>query len=180
MAPPSPSYSDDLIRSVLSRVKSIAVVGASANTVRPSYFVAKYLKDKGYQVFPVNPGLAGQTIAGMEVFGSLSDIPTPVDMVEIFRNSEAAGPITDEAIAIGAKVVWMQLGVINQEAADRAEAAGLTVIMDRCPKMEFGRMNGEMGWVGANSQVIDNRRKPLGDPRANLSRVAIGQGKGGL
>lgn len=180
MAPASLTYSDDLIQHVLSSVKTVAIVGASAKTVRPSYFVAKYLKDKGYQVFPVNPGLAGQSIAGMEVFESLADIPTSVDMVEIFRNSEAAGPITDEAIAIGAKVIWMQLGVINQEAADRAEAAGLTVIMDRCPKMEFGRMNGEMGWVGANSQIIDNRRKPLGDPRAQLSRVAIGQGKGGL
>ncbi len=173
-----PTYSDALITRVLREVKTIAMVGASANPVRPSYFVYKYLKDKGYTVFPVNPTLDGQTLLGDKVYASLEEIDTPIDMVEVFRGGEAAGEITDQAITIGAKVVWMQLGVTNDAAAQRAEAAGLTVIMNRCPKMEYGRLNGEMGWVGANSRVIDNRRKPLGASVASLTRKPIGHGKG--
>lgn len=175
-----PDYTDEQITAVLRDVKTIAMVGASANEVRPSFFVLKYLLDKGFRVFPINPGLAGQTLLGQPVYGDLADIEEPIDMVDIFRGSDAAGPITDQAIAIGAKVVWMQLGVVNEDAATRAEEAGLTVIMNRCPKMEYGRLNGEMGWVGANSRVIDNRRKSLGTPAKTLTRKPIGQGKGTL
>ncbi len=157
-------YPDELIKSILRSVKTIAMVGASANEMRPSYFAMKYLLDKGFKIIPVNPGLAGKEILGQKVYGSISDVPPPVDMVDIFRKSEAAVPITDEAIAnkdrLGLKVVWMQLGVVNEEAAKRAEAAGLTVIMDRCPKIEYGRLSGEIGWLGVNRRVIDNR-KPL-------------------
>src|SRR6185437_4698457 len=131
-------YSDAKIRGILSTVRTIAMVGASSNWNRPSYFVMKYLKGKSYRVIPVNPGLAGQDLQGERVYASLRDIPDPVDMVEVFRSSDQAGPIVDDAIAIGAKVVWMQLGVRNDEAGARAEAAGLEVVMNRCPKIEFG------------------------------------------
>lgn len=130
---------DTLIDHILTTVKTVAVVGFSNNPARPSHYVAAYLQDRGYRVVPVNPGLAGQTFLGETVYADLASIPFAVDMVDIFRNSEAAGPITDEAIAKGAKVVWMQLDVINEEAAERARAAGLSVVMDRCPKMELGR-----------------------------------------
>lgn len=153
------SYADDHIRRVLKSVKTIAMVGASPNWNRPSYFAMKYLQHKGFRVIPVNPGAAGQEILGEKVVAGLKDIDVPVDMVDVFRNSEAAGPITDEAIAIGAKVLWMQLGVRNDEAAARAEAAGLTVIMNRCPKIEYGRLGGELGWHGFNSGVISSKRR---------------------
>ena len=133
-------YSDDLLRDILRTVRTIAVVGISANPDRPSHYVAKFLQDKGYRVIPVNPGLAGQTLLGETVHADLTTIPEPVDMVDVFRNSEAAGPITDQAVAIGAKVVWMQLEVRNDEAAARARAAGLRVVMDRCPKIELIRL----------------------------------------
>ncbi|HYM18921.1 MAG TPA: CoA-binding protein [Micropepsaceae bacterium] len=157
-----PNYPDPLIARILRSVKTIAMVGASANEVRPSYFAMKYLSDKGFKIIPVNPGQAGKTILGQKVYASLTEVPPPVDMVDIFRNSEAAGPITDEAIAnkdrLGLKILWMQLGVINEEAAKRAEAAGLTVIMNRCPKIEYGRLSGEIGWYGVNRRTIDNRK----------------------
>ena len=153
------SYADADIRRILKSVKTIAMVGASPNWNRPSYFAMKYLQHKGFRVIPVNPGAVGQEILGEKVVAGLKDIDVPVDMVDVFRNSEAAGPIADEAIAIGAKVLWMQLGVRNDEAAARAEAAGLTVIMNRCPKIEYGRLGGELGWHGFNSGVISSKRR---------------------
>jgi O-acetylhomoserine (thiol)-lyase len=162
-------YTDDFLRGILRGVRTIAVVGASSNWNRPSYFVTKYLQEKGYRVIPVNPALDGQELLGERVYKDLASIPEPVDMVDIFRNSTAAGPIADEAIAIGAKVVWMQLGVQNDEAGARAEAAGLKVVMNRCPKIEFGRLGGELGWFGVNSGIISNR--PMEAPRPKKVRA---------
>ena len=175
------TYSNEEIISTLKSVRTIAMVGASANSIRPSYFVMKYLQDKGFRVIPVNPQFAGQEILGERAYASLADVPERVDMVDIFRNSAAAGGVADEAIALkdklGARVIWMQLGVINEDAAKRAEAAGFTVIMDRCPKIEYGRLSGEIGFMGVHRRVIDNRRKPLGQGRENLSLKPIGQRK---
>ena len=159
------AYSDAKIRAILERVKTIALVGASANWNRPSYFVMKYLQGKGYRVIPVNPGIAGKTLLGEMAYASLRDIPDKVDMVDVFRRSEDAAPIVEDAVAIGAKVVWMQLGVRNDAAAKIAEAAGLEVIMNRCPKIEFGRLGGELSWSGVNSGIIQNR-----PPAAPLQR----------
>jgi uncharacterized protein len=157
------SYSPDYIRSILRDVKTIALVGASANSVRPSYLVMKYMIDKGYTVFPVNPGLAGQELLGQKVYASLKDIPQPIDMVDVFRNSEAALAVTQEALALSPlpKVIWMQLSVRNDEAAKLAEARGVRVVMDRCPKMEFGKLSGEWAWVGGNSGMISSRRQEM-------------------
>jgi uncharacterized protein len=157
------AYDDALIRRILREVKTIALVGASANEARPSWIVTKYLLDRGYDVIPVNPGLAGKTLLGRTVHGSLKDIPGPVDMVEIFRNSEAAGPITDEALSLTPlpKVIWMQLSVRNDEAAAKAEARGVTVIMNRCPKIEYGRLSGEIGWQGINSRILSAKKPAL-------------------
>ena len=156
------SYPDAYIRDILKSVKTVALVGASHKPERPSWIVLKYLKDRGYEVFPINPGLAGQEILGRKVYGRLSDVPAPIDMVEIFRNSKAAGPITDEALALNPapKVVWMQLSVRNDEAAAKAEAAGAKVVMNRCPKIEYGRLSGEIGWQGINSRIL-SARKPV-------------------
>lgn len=156
-------YEADYIRGILQDTKSIALVGASNNPVRPSYFVMQYLLDKGYEVTPVNPGLAGQQLLGRTVYAHLRDIPYPIDMVDIFRNSEAAGAITDEALALQVrpKVIWMQLGVRNDEAAARAEAAGLKVVMNRCPKMEYGKLSGEWAWVGGNSGIISSKQQTM-------------------
>ncbi len=155
------TYDDIEIRKILSSTRTIAMVGASANTVRPSYFAYKYLLAKGYRMIPVNPGMAGKEILGQTVYASLADIPEPVDMVDIFRSSDAASRITEEAIEIGAKTVWMQLTVFNPKAAKLARDAGLTVIMNRCPKIEYGRLSGEIGWIGINSGVITSRRGKL-------------------
>ena len=151
------AYSDAKLRAILQRVKTIAMVGASSNWNRPSYFVMKYLQSKGFRVIPVNPGTAGQTLLGETIYAKLADIPDPVDMVDVFRASDALPGIADEAIAIGAKVLWSQLGVRNDAAAAKAEAAGLEVIMDRCPKIEFSRVGGELSWSGVNSGIIRNR-----------------------
>ncbi|PKU26686.1 O-acetylhomoserine/O-acetylserine sulfhydrylase [Telmatospirillum siberiense] len=150
-------YSDAKLRRILSSVRTIAMVGASANWNRPSYFVMKYLQSKGYRVIPVNPGLAGQQLQGETVYARLADIPDPVDMVDVFRAADAVPGIVEEAIAIKARVVWMQLGVRHDAAAANAEAAGLEVVMDRCPKIEFGRLGGELSWSGVNTGLILNR-----------------------
>lgn len=157
------NYSNAALLGILQRVKTIAMAGASPKWNRPSFFAMKYLQDKGYRVIPINPGAAGQKILGETCYATLSDIPEKFDMVDIFRNSEAAGAVTDEAIAVaqdkGISVIWMQLGVRNDDAAARAEAAGLTVIMDRCPKIEYGRLNNELSWGGFNSRVITSKRR---------------------
>jgi predicted CoA-binding protein len=155
-------YSDAYIRDILVNYRTIAIVGASPNTSRPSYFAMKYLKAKGFRVIPVNPGQAGQEILGEPVYASLADIKEPVDIVDIFRNTEAALGITKEAIRIGAHVVWMQLGVRNDGAAKLAEDAGLKVVMNRCPKIEYGRLSGELNWAGVNSRRLSSRRPMLG------------------
>lgn len=156
-------YDDDLVRRVLKDTRTIAMAGASPNWVRPSNFAMKYLQGKGYQVHPINPGHAGKEIWGRMTYASLADVPGPIDMLDIFRNSEAAGQLVDEAIALKdekqIKIVWMQLGVINEAAAKRAEDAGLIVIMDRCPKIEYGRLFGELGWSGVNSGIITSKRR---------------------
>ncbi len=156
------SYTDDYIAGILQEAKSFAMVGASANTVRPSFFVLKYLLAKGYRVFPINPGQAGGEILGQKVFASIAALEEPVDVVEIFRNSEAALGIVQEALAhkerLGIKVIWMQLGVRNDEAARLAEEAGLKVVMNRCPKIEYGRLSGEIAWAGVNNRVISSRK----------------------
>ena len=154
-------YEDSYLRKILRECRTIAMVGLSANWNRPSYFAAKYLLDRGYKVIPVNPAAAGQEILGQKVYGALTDLPATADMVDIFRNSEAAGPITDEAIAHGAKVVWMQLGVRNDDAARRAEAAGLKVVMNRCPKIEHSRLAGTIEWHGIASGVISSKKRML-------------------
>ncbi|MEI7712475.1 MAG: O-acetylhomoserine aminocarboxypropyltransferase [Rhodospirillales bacterium] len=172
------SYSDARLRRILSSVRTIAMVGASSNWNRPSYFVMKYLQNKGYRVIPVNPGTAGQEQLGEKIYASLRDIPDAIDMVDVFRASDAVGPIVDDAIAIGARIVWMQLGVRNDAAAAVAEAAGLEVVMNRCPKIEFGRLGGELSWSGVNSGIIrnkaaqaptDRRSKPLPLPITNVN-----------
>ena len=161
-------YSDAQLRSILERVRTIAMVGASPNWNRPSYFVMKYLQNKGYRVIPVNPGIAGETLLGETAYASLRDIPEPVDMVDVFRAARETPAIVEDAIAIGAKVVWMQLGIKNDEAAAKAEAAGIEVVMNRCPKIEFGRLGGELSWSGVNSGIIRNR--PPEPPLARHAR----------
>jgi predicted CoA-binding protein len=164
------AYSDAYIRDILARSRTIAMVGASPNTSRPSYFAMKYLKQKGFRVIPVNPGQAGKDILNEPAVASLGEIDEPVDIVDIFRASEAALPITRDAIAIGAKVVWMQLGVRNDEAARLAEAAGLQVVMNRCPKIEYGRLSGELAWAGVYSRRLSARRPLLG-PKGVQHRI---------
>ena len=153
-------YDNSYISGILHSVRTIAVVGASANDVRPSYFVMKYMLDKGYNVIPVNPGQAGREILGQMTYARLSDIPGAIDMVDVFRASDAVPGIIDEALALDPlpKVIWMQLTVRHDEAAARAEAAGIKVVMDRCPKIEYARLSGEIGWNGVNSGVLSSRK----------------------
>jgi predicted CoA-binding protein len=158
-------YDDEYIAGILRDARSFVIIGASANTSRPSYFCMKYLLAKGYDAIPVNPGLAGQELLGQTVLGHLSDIDRPVDVIDIFRNSEAALAITREVIALQdklqPKVIWMQLGVRNELAAQEAVAAGMRVVMNRCPKIEYGRLSGEIGWAGVNSGVLTSARPKL-------------------
>ena len=170
-----PTYPDDLIKSVLRSTKVIAMVGASGNEMRPSYFAMKYLLDKGFKVIPVNPGMAGKQILGQTVYASLKDAPAPVDMVDIFRASDAAPAVVREALGekdrLGIKTIWMQLGIISEEAAALAREAGLTVVMDRCPKIEYGRLSGEISWLGVNRRTIDNRKPLLFSKGGALRRI---------
>jgi predicted CoA-binding protein len=152
------SYSDEYLRAILRRTRTIAMVGASPHWNRPSYFVLKYLQAKGFRVIPVNPKAAGEEILGEICYASLADVPVPIDMVDIFRAASAAPAIVEEAIRLGAKTVWMQIGVRHDEAAARAEAAGLSVVMNHCPKIEFSRLCGELGWNGVNTGIISARR----------------------
>lgn len=159
------AYSDQLLRGILRGAKTVAMVGVSPNETRPSYFVARYLKLKGYKVIPINPGQAGKTLLGATVRASLSDIPAeegPVHMVDIFRRSDQVGPVVEEALAAlkdrGLQTIWMQIGVENPEAAAAAEAAGLSVVMNRCPKIEYQRLFGELGWGGFNTGIISSKR----------------------
>jgi uncharacterized protein len=160
------AYTDDYIAGILGEAKTIAMVGASATTNRPSYFAMKYLLGKSYAVIPVNPSLAGKEILGRRVYASLGDVPGPVDIVDIFRSSAAALEVVREAIALkdklAIKVIWMQLGVVNDQAAAEAEAAGLKVVMNRCPKIEYGRLSGELGWAGVGGSGISSKRPLLG------------------
>lgn len=153
-------YDNSYISGILSSVKTIAVIGASANEVRPSFFVVKYLIDKGYRVFPVNPGHAGKEILGQMTYAKLADIPEVIDMVDVFRASDAVPAIAEEVLALNPlpKVVWTQLTVRHDEAAKKLEAAGIKVVMNRCPKIEYGRLSGEIGWNGVNSRVISSKK----------------------
>ncbi len=144
------------LRRILAESRTIAVVGLSQNWHRPSNFAAKYLKHHGYRIIPVNP--AYDEVLGEKCYASLADIPEPVDVVDCFRRSEDIPPLADQAIAIGAKVLWLQLGVINLEAAERARAAGLDVVMDRCIKIEHARLMGGLNFVGVNTRVISSKR----------------------
>jgi predicted CoA-binding protein len=153
------NYTDGYLRGVLRGVRTIAMVGASPNWNRPSYFVMKYLQAKGFRVIPVNPAAAGQTILGEAAYAGLAEIPDPVDMVDVFRAASAVPAILDDALRIGAKVLWLQIGVRHDESAARAEAAGLKVVMNRCPKIEYSRLLGELGWSGVNTGIISARRR---------------------
>jgi hypothetical protein len=175
------NYSDTYIRGILNTMKTIALVGVSANTSRPSYFAFKYLMERGYRMIPVNPGLAGQELLGQKVYAKLADIPLPVDMVDIFRASRYAPDIVREALALEPRpqVIWMQLGIRNDEAAELAEGNGLKVVMNRCPKIEYGRLSSEIAWMGVNTRTITARKPQLfgrGIQRMGLNRVTLAGG----
>src|SRR5262244_1334972 len=178
------SYDDGYIRGILNTVKTIAMVGVSAKESRPSYFAFKYLLERGYRMIPVNPGLAGQDLLGRKVFARLADIPEPVDMVDIFRAAPYAVGIVEETLKLQPRprVVWMQLGIRNDEAAALAEASGLKVVMNRCPKIEYGRLSSEISWIGVNSRTLSSKRAPLlgkGVQRMSLNRTAMAGGSTG-
>ena len=160
--PQHDGYADDTLRSILQKIKTFAMVGASTHWRRPSFYAMKYLTKKGYRVIPINPGRAGETIMGETVYGSLAECPVKLDMVDIFRTSEEALDIAKDVIAAkdekGIEVLWMQLTVRNDHAAELAEEAGLTVIMNRCPKIEYARLSGELSWSGINSRIVSAKR----------------------
>ena len=172
------NYSDSYIRGILNTVKTIAMVGVSANPSRPSYFAFKYLLERRYHMVPVNPGLTGSELLGQRVFAKLSDIPEPVDMVDIFRASRYALAIVEEALGLRPRphVIWMQLGIRNDEAARLAEENGLKVVMNRCPKIEYGRLSSEIAWMGVNTRTLTARKAQLfgrGIQRMALNRVTV-------
>jgi predicted CoA-binding protein len=166
-------YSDQYIRSILNAVKSIAVVGVSPKTNRPSYFVFKYLLERGYHMIPVNPGQAGGELLGQKVYARLADIPEAIDMVDIFRASEHVPAIVQEALALNPrpKVIWMQLGVRNDQAARLAEENGIKVVMNRCPKIEYGRLSAEIGWMGVNTRTLSAKKASL--PARGIQRLSL-------
>ena len=175
------NYDDSYIRGILNTVKTIAMVGASAKDNRPSYFAFKYLAERGYNMIPINPGLAGKELLGRKIYGRLSEVPEPIDMVDIFRASNYALPIVQEALTLNPKprVIWMQLTVRNDEAAALAEANGMKVVMNRCPKIEYGRLSSEIGWLGINSRTLSSKRAQLsgkGVQRMSLNRSTLAGG----
>src|SRR6202022_2314547 len=175
------SYTDGYIRGILNTVKSIAMVGVSANSSRPSYFAFKYLLERGYHMIPVNPGLSGQELLGQKAYAKLADVPEPIDMVDIFRASRYALAIVHEALALDPRphVIWMQLGVRSDEAADLAEKNALKVVMNRCPKIEYGRLSSEIAWMGVNTRTLTARKPKLfgrGIQRMALDRVTVAGG----
>jgi uncharacterized protein len=175
------SYPDAYIRGILNTVKTIAMVGISPKDVRPSYFAFKYLLERGYRMIPVNPGQVGEDILGQRVYARLADIPEPVDMVDVFRAPQYALAIVEEALALKPRpqVIWMQLGIRNDEAASLAQANGLKVVMDRCPKIEYGRLSSEIGWMGVNTRMLSAKRPKLsgrGIQRMSLDRVTMAGG----
>jgi predicted CoA-binding protein len=174
------AYPDDYIRAILNSVKVIAMVGASPVDVRPSYFAFKYLVQRGYDMIPVNPGHVGKTLLGRPFVASLSEIGRPIDMIDIFRNSSHIMPVVDEALMLSPlpKVIWMQLGARDDAAAAKAEAVGLKVVMNRCPKIEWGRLSSEISWMGVNSRTISAKRAPIPTQgmRLSLNRMSLGGG----
>src|SRR5580692_1163648 len=178
------SYPDSYIRGILNTVKTIAMVGASEKDNRPSYFAFKYLLERGYHMIPVNPGHAGQTMLGQRIYARLADISEPIDMVDIFRGPRYAPAIVEEVLALKPRpqVIWMQLGVRNDEAAALAEANGLKVVMNRCSKIEYGRLSSEIGWMGVNTRVLTSKRAKLaggGIQRMALDRITMAGGATG-
>jgi uncharacterized protein len=168
------SYSDSYIRGILNTVKTIAMVGASEKENRPSYFAFKYLLERGYTMIPVNPGHAGEQMLGQQIYARLSDIPVPIDMVDIFRASQYALAVVQEALTLTPRpqVIWMQLGVRNDEAAALAEAKGMKVVMNRCPKIEYGRLSSEIAWMGVNTRTISSKKGTIGGvQRMSLNRT---------
>jgi predicted CoA-binding protein len=175
------TYPDSYIRGILNTVKTIAMVGISPKENRPSYFAFKYLLERGYRMIPINPGQAGKEILGQKVYAKLADVPEPIDMVDVFRASPYAMGVVDEAIALNPKpgVIWMQLTVRNDEAAAKAEAAGIKVVMNRCPKIEYGRLSSEISWIGVNSRTLSSKKAPLlgkGVQRMALNRTTMSGG----
>ena len=169
------NYDDSTIRGILNTVKTIAMVGASEKENRPSYFAFKYLLERGYKMIPVNPGHAGEDMLGQRIFARLADIPEPVDMIDIFRGSQYALAIVQEALALKTRpqVIWMQLGVRNDEAAALAEANGMKVVMNRCPKIEYGRLSSEIAWMGVNTRTLSSKKGTMGGiQRMTLNRTS--------
>ena len=175
------SYNDSYIRGILNTVKTIAMVGISPKDNRPSYFAFKYLLERGYRMIPLNPGQAGKEILGQKVYAKLADVPEPIDMVDIFRASPHALPVVEQALTLTPRpaVIWMQLSVRNDEAAALAEAAGMKVVMNRCPKIEYGRLSSEIAWMGVNTRTLSAKKaKNVGGSiqRMSLNRTTTAGG----